>query len=59
MNKIQSTLYGRKTYLVALIAIVLNFCVYMNWITVDQLNTINIILASLGLAALRAGVGKV
>lgn len=51
-------LKGRKTYLVAIIAIVLNTAVYMNWITVDQLTQINYVLAALGLAALRAGVNK-
>lgn len=51
-------LKGNKTYLVAIIAIVLNTAVYMNWITVDQLTQINYILAGLGLAALRSGINK-
>ena len=51
-------LQGKKTYLVAIIAIALNTAVYFNWITVDQLVVINSILAGLGLAALRSGVSK-
>ena len=59
MSKVLSFLAGKKTYLVALVGIVLNFCVYMKWITVDQLQTVNVILASLGLAAVRSAINKV
>lgn len=51
-------LSGKKTYIVALIAVVLNFAVYMQWITVDQLQTVNTILAALGLAAVRSAIQK-
>lgn len=51
-------LSGKKTYIVAAVAAVLNFAAYMNWITVDQLSAINAVLAALGLAALRSGVNK-
>lgn len=51
-------LSGKKTYLVAAILGLLNAAVYLNWITVDQLNQINAILVALGLGALRAGVSK-
>ena len=52
-------LEGKKTYLVALIAAVLNLAVAFDLITVDQLTQINVVLGALGLAALRAGVNKV
>ena len=58
-NRVQGLLEGKKTYLVALVAVVLNFCVYMNWLTVDQLTQVNVVLGFLGLSALRAGVEKV
>ena len=51
-------LQGKKTYIIAAIAVALNFAVYMNWLTVEQLNAVNSVLAGLGLAALRAGVNK-
>ena len=59
MKNITNLLSGRKTYLIAVIAVVLNFLVYMKWITVDQLNVINSALGFLGLAALRSGISKV
>lgn len=49
-------LKGKKTYIVAALAIGLNFAVYMNWLTVDQLTQINAVLAFLGLATVRAGI---
>ncbi len=49
-------LQGKRTYIVALIAILVNVGVYMNWITVDQLDQINVVLGFFGIAALRAGV---
>ena len=54
--KLLDFLKGKKTYAVAVIAVALNFCVYMNWITVDQLAQVNALLAFFGLAALRAAV---
>lgn len=50
---------GYKTYIISAIAIILNFAVYMKWITVEQLVAVNSALGFLGLAALRAGVAKV
>jgi hypothetical protein len=58
MEKISSILSGRKTYIIAFIAIVVNFAVYMNWLTVDQLTQVNAVLGFLGIAAVRAGVAK-
>ena len=49
-------LQGKKTYLVAALAIALNFGVYMGWLTVDQLTQVNSVLAFLGLATVRAGI---
>jgi len=51
-------LSGKKTYIIAIVGAVLNLAVYLKWITVDQLSTINDILFALGLGALRAGVAK-
>lgn len=58
MKNVRALLTGKKTYLVAAIAVVLNFCVYQGWLTVDQLGQVNAILAFLGLGALRAAVNK-
>lgn len=51
-------LAGKKTYLIAVILGLLNVAVYLNWITVDQLEQINVILVALGFGALRAGFSK-
>lgn len=56
MNTIVNILKGRKTYLITALAIGLNFAVYMNWLTVDQLTQVNAVLAFLGLATVRAGI---
>jgi hypothetical protein len=58
-KEMKAFLEGKKTYLVALIAAVLNLAVAFDLITVDQLTQINVVLGALGLAALRAGVNKV
>lgn len=50
---------GRKTYIVAFVAALLNLLVAFNVISVEQLEQVNMVLAALGLAALRAGVNKV
>lgn len=52
-------LYGKKTYLVAIVMAVLNLAVAMNWITPAHLDQINLVLTALGLSALRAGINKV
>lgn len=52
----KSFLEGKKTYAIAAVAVALNFAVYMNWLTVDQLSVVNSVLAGLGLATLRASV---
>lgn len=52
-------LQGKKTYIVAIVLAVLNLAVALEWITVDQLDQINVILVALGLGSLRAGVNKV
>jgi len=51
-------LQGKKTYIVAVVAALLNLGVAFNVITVDQLTAINSVLAAVGLATLRAGVAK-
>lgn len=59
MNKSLAFLEGKKTYIVAVVLAVLNLAVAFGWITPDHLNQINVVLAALGLSALRAGVEKV
>lgn len=51
-------LEGRKTYIVAFVMTLLNLAVALNWISVDHLNQINVILTALGLGALRSAVAK-
>jgi len=58
MKKLLSLLDGRKTYLIAFIIAALNVAVAYGWITPDHLATINIVLAALGVSALRASVTK-
>jgi hypothetical protein len=55
MNFLQ-TLVGKRTYLIAVAIAVLNLLVAFNVISVDQLETINMVLGALGLATLRASV---
>jgi hypothetical protein len=57
--KLINALYGRKTYLVAVIIAVLNLCVAFGWVSPDQLEQINYVLVACGLGALRAGINKV
>jgi len=58
MDKLLGFLKGKKTYLIAIVAVAVNFSVYMGWLSVDQLSTVNAILAFLGLGAVRAGISK-
>ena len=59
MQKLLNFLDGKKTYIVAFLAAVLNFAVAVGWLSVDDLQQINVVLGALGLASLRAGVNKV
>ena len=58
MSKILTALSGKKTYLIVLIAVVVNVAQQQGWITVDQIDQINIVLGFLGLGAVRAGISK-
>ena len=58
LNKIIVFAQGKKTYLVALVAAVLNLLVACGVVSVDNLGEINAVLAALGGASLRAGVSK-
>lgn len=61
MNKlfeIISKLDGYKTYLVAIVTAVLNLLVALGWVSVDNLNQINVVLAALGGMAIRDGIAK-
>ena len=59
MQKLLNFLDGKKTYIVAFLAAVLNFAVAVGWLSVEDLQQINVVLGALGLASLRAGVNKV
>lgn len=51
-------LKGKKTYLVALVGIIINGLWGMGYLTAEWLPVANTILVFLGLGALRAGVNK-
>ena len=59
MEKILEALWGKKTYIVAVVIAVLNLAVAFGWVSPDQLEQINYVLVALGLGTLRAGVNKV
>ena len=59
MEKILEALWGKKTYIVAVVIAVLNLAVAFGWVSPAQLEQINYVLVALGLGALRAGVNKV
>ena len=52
------TLEGKKTYLTAALAALASFALGMGWLNQEQYQVVLGLLASLGLAALRAGVTK-
>jgi hypothetical protein len=58
MNKVKSFLQGKKTYIVIIVAIVFNTLVQLGYLQASNVEYVNIILAALGLGALRAGVTK-
>jgi hypothetical protein len=58
LDNIIGFLSGKKTYLVALVAAVLNLCVAAGWVSLNDLAQVNAVLAALGGAALRSGVNK-
>jgi hypothetical protein len=52
------TLDGKKTYITAVLASLASFALAMRWLNQEQYQVVLGLLASLGLAALRAGVTK-
>jgi hypothetical protein len=52
------TLEGKKTYITAVAAALASFALAMGWLSQEQYQVVLGLLASLGLAALRAGVAK-
>jgi hypothetical protein len=58
MNKVIGFLQGKKTYIVIIVAIVFNTLVQLGYLQPNNVEYVNIILAALGLGALRAGVSK-
>jgi len=59
MKKLQTLLEGKKTYVVIVVAIVFNTLVQLGYVDYSYVEYVNIVLAALGLGALRAGVSKV
>jgi hypothetical protein len=59
MKKLQTLLEGKKTYIVIVVAIVFNTLVQLGYVDYSYVEYVNIVLAALGLGALRAGVSKV
>jgi hypothetical protein len=49
---------GKKTYIAAAALALASFALALGWLTREQFDIIQGVLASLGLAALRAGVTK-
>lgn len=58
MNKVLAYLQGKKTYIIIIVAIVFNTLVQLGYIDASYVEYVNIVLAALGLGALRAGVSK-
>ena len=58
MDKLIAKLQGKKTYIVVIVAIVFNTLVQLGYIDYSYVEYVNIVLAALGLGALRAGVTK-
>lgn len=59
MKKLINLLQGKKTYVVIVVAIVFNTLVQLGYVDYSYVEYVNIVLAALGLGALRAGVSKV
>jgi len=59
MKKLINLLHGKKTYIIVIVAIVFNTLVQLGYLQPSNVEYINIILAALGLGALRSGVSKV
>lgn len=58
MKKVQSFLQGKKTYIIVVVAIIFNTLVQLGYLEASNIEYINIVLAALGIGALRAGVTK-
>lgn len=58
MNKVLAYLQGKKTYIIIIVAIVFNTLVQLGYVDASYVEYVNIVLAALGLGALRAGVSK-
>jgi len=58
MNKVKNFLHGKKTYIVVIVAIIFNTLVQLGYLQPSNVEYVNIILAALGLGALRDGIKK-
>lgn len=58
MKKVIEFLNGKKTYIVVVVAVVFNTLVQLGYLQASHIEYVNIVLAALGMAALRAGANK-
>tara|TARA_R110000868_G_scaffold405796_1_gene685596 strand:+ start:811 stop:993 length:183 start_codon:yes stop_codon:yes gene_type:complete len=58
MKKLLSFLHGKKTYILVIVAIIFNTLVQLGYLQSSNVEYVNIILAALGLGALRDGIKK-
>lgn len=58
MSKIKEFLKGKKTYIVAIVGVIVNGCAAMGYITPEVVDTVNTVLVFLGLGTVRAGIKK-
>jgi hypothetical protein len=59
MKKLINLLQGKKTYVVIVVAIVFNTLVQLGYIDYGYVEYVNIVLAALGLGALRSGINNI
>lgn len=59
MKNLLFALEGKKSYIVAVVIAVLNLAVAFGWVSVENLNQINVVLVALGLGAIRSAISKV
>lgn len=58
IQKLIELLKGKKTYIVAAVMAIATFVHLMGWIDAPTLAKVEVFLASIGLATLRAGITK-
>jgi len=59
MKRLLAELQGKKTYIVIVVAIVFNTLVQLGYVDYSYVEYVNIVLAALGLGALRSGINNI